>query len=238
MYVNVDSQFRQNGTYSNFTINMSSMPPKICRIKLLDVKVPMTMNTFDGVKSIRFVEAATSGTTRNALITGNYNETTILTAIQTAMNGAGTQTYTATYTPSLNSITISVAANFSLKFSGSDTAYRRLGFAKVDTPQATSASGSSIDLSPTGTYFLTIHGLGLPFVTTGGSSFGNFPIFLDAPSYAYGVWQNDIYEPIPANISNNSLNVQLSNNDGTPVTLTQDWSFNFLIIPLPPKSER
>lgn len=218
MIHNVNSKKRVSGVYNNFTTSpLPYLSRQIKSVKLLDVQIPMSMNTFNPTNNvIIFTEATSPATTRQATITaGNYNEDTILVALKAALDAAGTQPYTCTYNASTNSITITAPAIFTLYFANVlSTAYDRLGFLKVNTTPSTSVTSSCIQLSPSGTYFLSIGGLGI------------WPVFLDASSFEYATWQNDLFDPFPVTNLAHSLQVRLSDTDGNECILNRDWTFN------------
>ena len=221
MIVNINSKNRSSGSIGNFNTKALNLQRNIRAVKLLDVQIFMSMNTFNpGV--IMFMESAT-GTTRQATIApGNYNETTILAAVKLALDSSGGQVYTCTYNLATNSITISAGSNFTLYFGDvRSTAYDRLGFDRSNTLAGTSFTGAAIQLSPVGVYFLSVGGLGLN---------QPWPIFLNAPSFEVAYWSNDIYPEILTSNSGSGLAIRLSDSDGNEVVLTRDWSFNLLFL--------
>jgi hypothetical protein len=85
---------------------------------------------------------------------GQYDATTLCTALATAMNNADANNYSLSYNPVTFHITVTGTNNFSLNWAtstanqASKTMYRELGFLKVDTSAATSHTGQTvIDLS-------------------------------------------------------------------------------------------
>lgn len=77
---------------------------------------------------------------------GNYDSTTFPTALKTALDAAGAETYTVTISSTTNKITISATGAFSMKFASSSTSgymWKILGFAyNTNTSSAASHTGS------------------------------------------------------------------------------------------------
>lgn len=232
MIVNLNSKFRDSGSISDYKVNLD-LPRNVCEFKLLEVDVPLSMFVINSNNIIPFIESSTPLITRTATISqGNYNSLDISTAISTAMNLSGTQTYTVTYDNITNYITISATSTFSLQFSNPSSLYYILGFPQTNTAFSTTFTSSSpINLSPSGVYVLSIQGLGLQTLIRSFKQAvsGHYPIFLKGNSYEWASWQNDIFDWIKCTYSGGTLGISLLYPDGSQVFLNSDWSVTFLL---------
>lgn len=85
-------------------------------LKVQSVCLPFSYYSFGSNNNVlAFTESGTPGTTRYATIPrGNYDASTILNALGTAMSNAGTQTYTVTYNDSQETLSVSAPSAFTV----------------------------------------------------------------------------------------------------------------------------
>jgi len=207
-------------------------------ITLCEAHFPLTWYVFNSNNAyISFIEQSAPGTTLVAQIPfGNYNVTdsvTIMSAIMTAMNGVGTQTYTVTYSSLTSTITISAPGNFNLLFSKTNDPSQQLGFNNVDTGFGnTFTSNFPIQLSPSGCIYINIDGFGLTKLSTSylNPASGHFLICITGNTGEQFRWQNNgTYAPqITTSISTNIL-VSIINGQGVPVPLLSNFTLTFEI---------
>jgi hypothetical protein len=207
-------------------------------ITLCEAHFPQTWYVFNSTNAyISFIEQSAPSTTLVAQIPfGNYNVTdpvTIMSAIMTAMNAVGTQTYTVTYNPNTSTLTISAPANFNLLFSKTNDPSQQLGFNNVDTGFGMSfTSNFPIQLSPSGCIYINIDGFGITKMVTStlNPASGHFLICVTANSGEQFRWQNNgTYSPqITTSISQN-IQVSIINGQGVPVPLLSNFTLTFEI---------
>lgn len=231
MYLYISSKARRYGTKSNFICDVV-FPKHFKSLRLLEVRVPLTMYVFDSNNNVlQFIEASTPSVIRTATITeGNYTTSGLITEIQNQMNAAGTQSYTANYSSNTLKLTISASSAFQLIFNGNHPG-DRLGFPSGVTQSLISHTGSdSINLSPSGDYFLSIDGIGLNSVISPKTQnfSGHYPLILNGVSGEISIWRNfDFHPNIPANTIFGTLVISLRNGNGSFVNINSEWSLIF-----------
>lgn len=169
---------------------------------------------------------------------GYYTDTTLLTAVQNAMNGAGGRTdYVCAVNGNSRIITISAGGNFSMTF-GTNTANSIagvLGFTNVDTTIGTSSVGTyvlnlrTIQLigvilsSPSGTY-KNVYGANsrqFSFI---------LPVLVNTQDiifYSEDFYRQQIYIDTPIN----TLTVSVVDINGNPLNI-QNVDWNFILSPV------
>lgn len=116
-------------TFSNFNID------DIQGYRIKNAVIPSSFYTIDSRNNkFYFNETSTSSTTRTATITtGYYTSSTILTALKTALDSAGSaNTYTITYSSTTNKITITSSTENFRVISGINNIYYELGIDSAD----------------------------------------------------------------------------------------------------------
>ena len=120
--VYVDSGYAYSGSTNNFTYYLKENIKNATAFKITSAEIPLSYYNArsSGVDANNtFIFSENGGTTTTATITaGYYTSTTIITALQTAMNTASPNhyTYTITYSTTTGLITISSTGNFKIMY--------------------------------------------------------------------------------------------------------------------------
>jgi hypothetical protein len=167
---------------------------------------------------------------------GQYSITSLLSAIQTGMNAADSNSYTLTYSSSSFLVTVAGTGAFTLNWSSNPQAstgcYQQLGFMKTDTSSATSQTGSNVvDLSIPEFIFMDLNELPGFIGTSSASGISNknnfiIPLYQSGGNLVFVSEQENIHEEIrfntPINIS--SLTIQLRDKNGSLIdTKGANW---------------
>lgn len=163
---------------------------------------------------------------------GNYDITTFPTALKTALDAAGADTYTVTISSSTYKITISSTGTFSMKFSSTSTSgdmWKILGFAyNTDTSTTASHTGTMpIRLDGDEYYCLMIDNLPSTNISSSFSTRGIMDII--PMNNAFG----DIIYYTP-NQKNNFVLTNTENLKYLRIRITDQWGYD---IPLPDNCE-
>ena len=134
----LDSRFRipSSASSSNFVIQLErAMGIKQCIFKKLNLKFAWLPLGASPNNTIKFRETGSTGTIRTATIAvpATFSGPDIATAVQTALNAAGTYTYTVSYAINTGYFTISAGSAFELLWATSNNwVYKVLGFNNAD----------------------------------------------------------------------------------------------------------
>lgn len=133
IYINSSAPYRDvGGTDEDFTVTEVGrhfgppLAPK--RVKLACAAIPYTWyNVTSSNNTFSFTDA--SGTYNIVITPGNYDATSLASAIATLMNGVGSPlTYVVTASPTTFKITFTTTGNFNLDFNVANSADLLLGF--------------------------------------------------------------------------------------------------------------
>lgn len=190
-----------------------------------------TVNVIDSRNNIlQFSETTSSSTIRNVSITpGNYTVTTLMAALKTAMDTAGTGVFTITNNSVSNIITIACTVDFKL-LDCSNNIYYEIGFV-ISTAFAASQVASSIyDLSGLKTIVLVSSSFGSKNSILVNSNYvviGVIPIstpFLGVISYDANT------QFIDCQISElSTVSFSLLDERGRILSLTNDWALSMYV---------
>ena len=140
----VNSADRVSGNSSNFVVKFNPAVQAPKKIKLYNVSMPNTVYNITSLNNlIYFKESA--GLLTGTITQGSYNSTTIITAIQTAMNAVGTNTYTAVLNTTTFLLTVTGTGNFQFLFASNtaNSVGSLIGY-NTDTALATSQTADSV----------------------------------------------------------------------------------------------
>ena len=106
-----DSTYRYGGSTSNFTYMLKKPLDNMTSFKLISAEIPLTYynvrNNAGAIDNNNIFYFNEGSTTKQAVLTpGYYTSTTIIPALQTAMNLAGTNTYIVTFNATTGLFTI------------------------------------------------------------------------------------------------------------------------------------
>lgn len=123
----LSSNYRSTGSLSNPEFILKNPIANIHSVKLKSAMIPLTFYNIDTHNNkLYLVEQANPSTTITCTISpGNYTSTTILTALKSALELEGEDTYTVTFDSTTNKLTIA-GTDFKL-VSGSNNLYYELG---------------------------------------------------------------------------------------------------------------
>lgn len=229
-YVNIDSAQRSSGTFSDFIINVGSVPIKDGTCELVAVNMYRSEYPFAISTEYTFAfQETTGGVTYATIPVGNYTMSALLTAIGSAMTAvsANTLTYTATYAAApVEAITISATGNFIILATTTPVAWTKLGFI-ADNSLAASATGTALpNIAGVPYYMLSIDQLPVGNYT---GAAGNFRIDLSAQYAAGNLFSSGANYPQcwpMRGCSNSGLyHVTVHRPDGNLAVLRNDWSF-------------
>lgn len=114
-FVNIDSRKRQSGTAESLVFVLDHGLADVTKVELLHFSCYNTIYNVDQYSNqLSFTD--TNGTFTITVAPGNYIESELLDAIQTAMNSASSNGYTLTYNAITMKTTISASSNFQLDF--------------------------------------------------------------------------------------------------------------------------
>lgn len=201
--------------------------------KIDSILIPNTINTFDTNRNnkIYFYDSATASNLTATITPGIYTSSNIASAVQTAMNAAGSST---TYTVSLSSVSNKLtmtpaSGTFYFKFltnDNNDSCFRELGFNKTDgTAAGSQTSDNMINLNSTLSLLIDIAEAKDCDIRLSGSSPIDCVIYCPITS-ATGSYTNITGNQINQVLNFNgakSLRVVFRDNNGRIVNLNSDW---------------
>lgn len=195
------------------------------RIQMIQFTIP---NTFYNVSSSNNTVCWNRSSTNYSyqIPSGQYSISTLLTTIQSGMNGVDNNSYALSYSSSTFMVTVTGSSAFMLNWNSNPNAstgcYQQLGFTKQDTSSSTSITGSNVvDLAIPEYVFMDINELPGSMGTTSASSITNklnfvIPLYESNGNLVY-VLEENIHEELrfkpPINLSN--LTVQLKDKNSS-----------------------
>lgn len=146
-YVTINSFDRPNGTDTNFYVTLNgTFTEQFSQIALVDFICTNSFYNVDSTNNTLIFQENSGGVVTATITPGNYALSTMITALQTAMNAVSVNgyTYTITADPITNFITITASAGtFSIKNTG--TLNLMLGFSRsTSTSQNNANTGTRI----------------------------------------------------------------------------------------------
>jgi hypothetical protein len=153
--VYVDSAYAYSGSTNNFTYYLKEPIKNATAFKITSAEIPLSyynvrsMNNLDANNTFIFSENGGITTTTATITAGYYTSTTIIIALQTALNAASPNHYT--YSISYNAVTglfnITSTGNFIVMYSNSVNGWLSinwlLGFIQISNAAATTQSAQS-----------------------------------------------------------------------------------------------
>lgn len=158
-YIFINSRDRISGTSSDFIIKLRDFNfQNVQEFKIIYFSMPYSFYNYSDVlqnNTITIDEGG--GPILVTLSNGQYSRFSIITALENALNSAGTNTYTVTIDSTTLRTTISATGNFQILWASGQTSYmyKILGFDPVDTGSSSSHTGAnSYDFSGPGNIYL------------------------------------------------------------------------------------
>jgi hypothetical protein len=254
----VDSRDRNYDIYPNanqYRIRLPETIHNVIRVELIAAEVPRTQYNIDMRNNIlHFIEETNPTTELIATISkGEYTNSSLATAIKTALDTAGVLTYTVTHNPTTNKYTISATGNFKLLFEGTNEQYdvnntrstyrdnsigNTIGFSRNDTDFGTSfTSTNRVNLGGEKYIYLKVNDFNVINTTWQNHNLKYFAkiLFDDATLGGFEFYTNNSGFPnikyfSPPLGSLDTLDIEYRNYDGTLYNFNgHDASFTLLI---------
>lgn len=231
----IDSKDRisSSASSSDFTVYLTPAIERPRTIRLLGCIIPNTIyNVSSTCNVIQFDEG---GSTLSGTVTsGSYDSSTILSAVTTAMNAVGTQTYTATYSATTFTITITASSGTFRIHSGSTYSFSNsilplLGFISTSSTGSTQTSSGAINLAGNKYLYVEITGMDVSvgFKSSNSVDFGTYvvPVQSSPNGQINYMFENTQYKQISQSNSNiTQIYVRLKSAGNTVVNLnSSDW---------------
>lgn len=138
----VDSRDRTSGSSSNGYFQLKAAHPNVSKVELVSAMIPNTIYNVQSGINDRMCWFRSGIDHSFQLTAGAYTVTSLLSALQTGMNGVDANTFVLSYSTTTLKVTVGGASAFSLNFATHPNAaagcHRLLGFEAIDTSSATS----------------------------------------------------------------------------------------------------
>jgi len=237
IYATINSKDRSSGTATNFSITLANSKfTRIRHLRLNSIMIPFTYYVFTSTNNT-LVVSDTSGTDFDVTITaGSYTANTLGTHLATRLDAdvSTMSGFAVTYNRQTYKLTITNAANFTVKVTG--TAHTYLGFSEISSTSTSVTSDSAINLYGPSYLFIKSNAIGIERTTkyTKSTSYDTDIIYRVSVDTSPG---NEIYDE---NIHNKkivfkspktfqTLDFSLEDPNGNTIDLNgHNWSFELI----------
>lgn len=188
-----------NGSTHNYTAKLARPIEHVHRIIIKKVVIPFSYYVFNSNNN-NFVINEGGGDLTVTITPGNYTLSQFETALKTALDAAGGDTYTVSVDTSTYKVTISSTGTFELVFTSGASAYKQLGFLQLGTYTTAASHTSPYAINLNGPSMIYIKSKELTNGTIGKANW-----ILDQKNILYGIQVDKspneiIYSDIPSTI--------------------------------------